>query len=303
MSNKSTSGLPAERDIGTTGALKINAAPCPDWALVAFGSLWVSGVEPGLARYDAATGQRIGGLSIQNVCLAMDSGFGSVWAASCTPGRPTLSRVDAKTGRLVATIELTQGAPARESSVGAGEGGIWLLSNGAPKHLIILDPNSNKVLGEVPVPVDAAAVRAGLGAVWVTTSSPGSLVRLDPRSGKVIATIPVGGGARFLALSTSAVWVMNQEDGTVSRVEPESNRVVATIRVSSSPIQGGDITASDDAVWVRVSDVLAARIHPPSNNVIDRVGPPKGSGSVAIADDSVWITAHDVTSLWRLPQG
>jgi YVTN family beta-propeller protein len=168
--------------------------------------------------------------------------------------------------------------------------------------LIVVDPSSNKVLRIFPAPENAAAVRAGLGGVWVTTNNPGSLVRLDPGTGKVIATIPVGEGARFLALSSKAVWVMNQQDGTVSRVDPASNGVVATIKVSSAAIDGGDIAASDRAVWVRVSDVLAAKIDPQTNKVIDRLGPPAGSGSVAIAEDSVWITAHDVTSLWRVPQ-
>jgi YVTN family beta-propeller protein len=301
MSTKHDSGLPAERDIEATGAIKISAAPYPDWAVVVFEHLWVSGVEPGLARYSAATGQRQGGLSVQDVCLAMDSGFGSIWAASCTPGKATLNRVDARTGRLTARIELPARA-AKESSVGAGDGGVWVLSDGPPRHLIVVDPSSDRVSRTVPAPENAAAVRAGLGGIWVSTSSPGSVVRLDPRSGNVIAKIPVGDGARFLALTTDAAWVMNQLDGTVSRIDPKSNRVVATIKVSSSAIVGGDIAASDRAVWVRVSDALVARIDPQTNRVIDRIGPPKGSGSVAIADDSVWITAHDVNSLWRVPQ-
>jgi|SRR5437773_437809 len=294
--------LPAERDIETTRAMKINAVPSPDWALVASGHLWVAGVEPGLARFDAATGQRQGGLPIQNVCLAMDLGFGSLWAASCTHDRPTLSRVDVNSGRLRASVELPDGGPAEESSVGAGEGGVWVLSRGVPQHLIFVDPSSDKVLRSFQAPENAAAVRAGLGAVWVSTTNPGSLVRLEPGTGKVIATIPLGKGARFLALSSNAVWVMNQQDGTVSRVDPESNIVIATIKVSSSAIDGGDIAASDRAVWVRVSDVLAAKIDPQTNKVIDRLGPPAGSGSVAIAENSVWITAHDVASLWRVPQ-
>jgi virginiamycin B lyase len=300
-SSSQSAALPAERDIETTHAMKINAAPSPDWALVAGGHVWVAGVEPGLARYDTATGQRQGGLPIQDVCLAMDVGFGSLWAASCTPGRPMLHRVDVNSGRLMASVELPDSGPAEESSVGAGEGGVWVLSRGVPQHLIVVDPSSNKVLRIFPAPENAAALRVGLGGVWVTTNS-GNLVRLDPGTGMVIATIPVGEGARFLALSSKAVWVMNQQDGTVSRVDPASNGVVATIKVSSAAIDGGDIAASDRAVWVRVSDVLAAKIDPQTNKVIDRLGPPAGSGSVAIAEDSVWITAHDVTSLWRVPQ-
>jgi YVTN family beta-propeller protein len=111
----------------------------------------------------------------------------------------------------------------------------------------------------------------------------------------------VGRGPRFLALTQQAIWVMNQTDGTVSRVDPESNRVVATIRVSADPIHGGDIAATDTSVWVRVTDALAVRIDPRTNEVTDRLGPSVGSGCLGIADGWVWITAHDVLAIWCVP--
>jgi hypothetical protein len=79
--------------------------------------------------------------------------------------------------------------------------------------------------------------------------------------------------------------------------------VTATIKVSSGGISGGDIAASADAVWVRVTDdALAVRIDPRTNAVVDRLGPPTGSGGAAIAEASVWITAHDDRqAVWRLP--
>ncbi len=72
---------------------------------------------------------------------------------------------------------------------------------------------------------------------------------------------------------------------------------------TSGGISGGDIAASADVVWVRVvDDALAVRIDPRTNAVVDRLGPPAGSGGVAIADTSVWFTAHDKQSMWRLPR-
>src|SRR5207247_3306119 len=67
--------LPAERDIETTGGLQITATPSPDWALVSAGQLWVAGVRPGLARCDAATRPRHGGLSIEGACLRTEIGL------------------------------------------------------------------------------------------------------------------------------------------------------------------------------------------------------------------------------------
>jgi hypothetical protein len=293
--------LPAIRDIGASGASTISASPSPDWAVAAEGSVWVSGVGPGLQRYDATTGAVTGEVAIYSVCSAMDHGFGSIWAMSCDYGSPKLVRIDTATGAATAEIPLPARLPA-ESSVGAGEGAVWLLTSGRPRQLLAVDPVTNTVARTLPAPDGAAAVRAGLGSVWVSVGTPGQLVRLDPASGQVTATVQVGRGASFLAVGPDAVWVVNASDATVSRVDAATNTVSSTIKVSSGGISGGDIAASADAVWVRLTDdALAVRIDPRSNAVVDRLGPPSGSGGVAIADTSVWITAHDRQSIWRLP--
>lgn len=291
--------LPALRDITAIGASTIKASPNPDWAVAAAGSVWVAGVGPGLQRYDAATGETTGEVAIYSVCSAMDQGFGSVWAMSCDYSSPKLVRIDAATGASTAEIPMPARLPA-ESSLGAGEGAVWLLTSGSPRQLLAVDPGTNTVARTLPAPEGATAVRAGLGAVWVSIAAPGQVVRLDPTSGQVVATISVGPSASFLAVGPDAVWVINPSDATVSRVDPVTNTVTSTIKVSSG-ISGGDIAATN-AVWVRgTDDALAVRIDPQVNTVVDRLGPLAGSGGVAITDTSVWLTAHDVQTVWRLP--
>jgi DNA-binding beta-propeller fold protein YncE len=97
--------------------------------------------------------------------------------------------------------------------------------------------------------------------------------------------------------------VISASDATVSRVDPATNSVRSTITVSSGGVSGGDIAASADAVWVRVSDdALAVRIDPRANEVVERLGPSAGRGGVTIAETSVWITACGRRSIWRLPR-
>jgi virginiamycin B lyase len=293
--------LPAARDIVASGASTIAARPSPDWAVAASGSVWVAGVGPGLQRYDATTGAMTGEIAIYSVCSAMDQGFESVWAMSCDFSSPKLVRIDARSGASIAEIPVPARLPA-ESSVGAGEGAVWVLTSGSPRQLIAVDPSTNTVARTFPAPEGAVAVRAGLGSVWVSVAAPGQVLRLDPASGEVVATVSVGQSASFLALARDAVWVISGS-GTVSRVDPATNTVASTVSVSSSAISGGDIAATADAVWVRVTeDALAVQINPQTNAVVDRLGPSAGSGGVAIADASVWITAHDKQSIWRLPR-
>ena len=293
--------LPDLRDIAA-GSRAIAATPNPDWAVTAAGSVWVAGVGPGLQRYDATTGAVTGEVAIYSVCSAMDHAFESIWAVSCDYGSPRLVRIDAATGTASAEIAIPARLPA-ESSVGAGEGAVWLLTSGSPRQLLVVDPDTNTVARTLAAPEGARAVRAGLGAVWVTTTTPGQVVRLDPATGQTMATIKIGRDASFLAVGPDAVWAISASDATVSRIDPTTNTLTATIKASSSAISGGDIAATADAVWVRVTDdALAVRIDPRTNTVVDRLGPPAGSGGLAIADTSVWITAHDTQTIWQLPR-
>jgi virginiamycin B lyase len=292
-----TASAAARVDILTAGATHIDVAGAPDWLAVAEGSAWAA-VSGGVRRIDGATGTPDGLVPIPGtICLAFDVGFDSLWAGSCD--RHLLARIDPKTGSLdTPLIELPIDGIEEEGSIGVGESGVWLISSA--HQLLRLDPVTNQVDGQWPLPASAAAVRVGLDAVWVTVPSTDTLLRIDPADPTTSKSIKVGRGPRFLAVGSDAVWVMDQADGSVSRVSG-GGEVVATIPVSKVPIQGGDITVGGGRVWVRIEQDLVVTIDPGTNGVVARYGPPSGSGSVAVDDDAAWVSAHDTSSVYRLP--
>jgi hypothetical protein len=283
-------------DIETAGATHIDVSGAPDWLAVAGDSAWAA-VEGGVRRLDGKTGEPDGLVPIPgSICLAFDVGFDSIWAGSCD--RHLLARIDPGTGSLdTPLIDLPIDALQEEGSIGVGDSGVWLISTD-PK-LLHLDPVTNSIDGEWPLPASAAAVRAGLDAVWVTVPASDTLLRIDPADPRTARSIKVGNGPRFLAVGADGVWVMNQADGTVSRVSG-SGEVLATVDVSNVPIKGGDITVGGGRVWVRIEQDLVVAIDPTTNAIVDRYGPPSGSGSVAADDDAAWVSAHDTASVYRL---
>ena len=274
----------------------------PDWLEIGFDSLWVS--NPGLnlvQRIDPKTNKLVAEVKVSKPVAAMATGFGSVWVAS--RGDKSIARIDAKTNTVTASVPVT--VADSEGSVAAGEGGVWVLTD-RKGVLSRIDPETNKVVAEIAVKPHSFAAMAGHGAIWVTntgepkTTENGSVQRIDPRTNKVVATIEVKCQPRFLAVGEGAVWVLNQADGTVSRIDPETNKVAATIDAGVKGF-GGDIAAGEGGVWVRGDKVLLVVIDPKTNAVVDRFGPPQGSGAVRAGGGKVWVSAHDVNKLWSLP--
>jgi YVTN family beta-propeller protein len=292
----SASALPPAVDIEAAGGLAIDATTNVDWVVLVDGRAWMAGMAEGIGVF-GESGEQERSIAVDGWCQAMDTGFGAVWSASCRPAG--IIRIDAETA-VLERVQFDDPINDSEASVGAGEGGVWVVAGPRSDVLLQVDPETLDIVHRYPIPAAGAGVRAGLGGVWVTRPPVDELLHVDPITGEIIATIPVGPSPRFLAVGEGSVWVMNQGDGSVSRVDPETDEVTATIDVGSE-IHGGDIAVGGGSVWVRGGPELLARIDPANNRVTERYGPNAGSGSVAADDEAVWVTAHDVATVWRLP--
>ena len=99
-------------------------------------------------------------------------GAGSVWTLN--QGDGTVSRVDAKTNKVVATIEL--GAPGGGGELAFGLGRVWATVFEIP--ISEIDPATNKVVRQWVGP-GGDAIRTGHGSVWLSNLRQQNLWRLD----------------------------------------------------------------------------------------------------------------------------
>jgi virginiamycin B lyase len=291
--------LPEITSVREVGGEAIRAPASADWVLVAFGRAWVSGVGEGVGFYEAKTGRLQGSVAVpQSPCASMDSGFGAVWTATC--GKRGVARIDPNTGEVTNWVAVDV-PPEGESSLGAGEGGIWAIANGDDCSgciLVRIDPRTVKIADTYDVPEGGTAVRAGLGGIWITYSSEDRVAHVDPDTGAVVSAIDVGPGPRFLDVGEGGVWVMNQLEGSVSHIDPASDRVVATIPVDAEVIFGGDVTVGAGFVWLRASAEMVAQIDPATDRVVARIGSAQASGGAHAGEGQLWIVDH-----FEKPQG
>jgi streptogramin lyase len=156
------------------------------------------------------------------------------------------------------------------------------------------------VRGEISVTPGAAAVRVGLGSVWVSNPDEDLLEQIDPKTMKVVNRIETGSRPRYLAVGAGSVWALAQGDGTITRYTPatkESVRIEAGLTGAA-----GDMTFGAGSVWARGgADRLLLRLDPATNGVIAEYGPGAGAGGVAVGHGAIWISAYNKKKVWRVP--
>ena len=133
-------------------------------------------------------------------------GGGSLWVLGDALD-PRLWRLDARTGRVLATVEL--GFAPR--SVAVGGGAAWI-TDALDDEVERIDLATNKRMTPVPVGRLPGGVAVFAGSVWVPNALDGTVSRIDAKTGEIEATVDVGGFPREVAAGGGAVWVSGYED-------------------------------------------------------------------------------------------
>ncbi len=284
--------VPIEKEAKHTITLK----GYPDFLVADGDDVWVTNVDD-VQKLSATSAVPVLQAKVRGNCGAPVVAFGSLWIASCTT--QSVVRVNAATGKIVASIGCGVGDPTGELSLAASEDAIWILSD-AKGTLSRIDPLTNKVVAQIVVKPNSFCAAFGFGSLWVTNTNDSTVQRINPKTNAVIATIAVGGTPRFVTMGEGAVWTLNQKEGTVSMIDPVLNKVIETIH-TQVPGTGGDIAVGKSRVWVRAkNNRMLQCINPLTGKVTKVYTPLNGSGAVRVAGNYIWVTAHDVNKIWVL---
>ena len=167
-------------------------------------------------------------------------------------GHATLTRIDARRGKVEARIR-HEGIPgAGPAYVAADAEAVWVYAP-AGATLTRIDPETNEVVSSTELAA-SGPMAAGFGSVWVADSANNQVFQLAPGSvtgstaPSVVRSVAVGGLPVGVAAGAGALWVA-VADGTVAKVDPLSGEVTDRIMVGGNL---GGIYADEDTVWVTV---------------------------------------------------
>ncbi len=138
------------------------------------GFIWVSSFEHDqLLKVDPASGSIVSSIAVGPKPRFLTAGAGSIWTLN--QGDGTISRVDAKTGKLLATISCGIAGGGGEITFGAGS--IWATMFDFPVTQV--DPATNTVVKQW-AGAGGDGLRFGFDSLWLSNGRAGNVWRLSP---------------------------------------------------------------------------------------------------------------------------
>jgi DNA-binding SARP family transcriptional activator/streptogramin lyase len=163
-----------------------------------------------------------------------------------------------------------------------------------PNSVAVMNPESGKVVGDVPIGGRPVGIAIGEGAVWVANGDDQTVLRLDPETFEVVKTIGgLGSEVTDVAVGYGSVWVAGGNGGTVTRIDPRLNAPEWVFELGDAtailPQPVFLVEAGAGGVWVtRGTDLL--RINPRTNEVDRSTRVPVGrSMSLGAGAGAAWV--------------
>jgi DNA-binding beta-propeller fold protein YncE len=148
------------------------------------------------------------------VPLALAADREAVWVTSAGDPAGLLLKLDARSGRLLASSRVG----ARPGGVAVAFGSVWVANGptevgnggGAGRNTLWrIDRRSARTVAKIAV-AQPHELAVAAGAVWVACDAP-AVVRVDPRTNRVVATTRLrGGGPTNVAAAGGAVWALTR---------------------------------------------------------------------------------------------
>src|SRR6266516_3435840 len=159
----------------------------------------------------------------------------------------------------------------------------------------VVDAQSNRVVGVIPIGGTPRGVTVGAHAVWAANAGGGTVSEIDPKTLRVVQTIGLGKAATALVEAFGELWVATGSDDTVVRIDPRSGGVLGTIGLPNDATASAyAIAAGAHDIWVGSGNDIV-RINPSTRDAAGRLNYGGGINDIAVSGSSLWIVSSAET--------
>jgi YVTN family beta-propeller protein len=163
----------------------------------------------------------------------------------------------------------------------------------------IIDPATNRLVGEIPVGARPAGIASAHGSLWVANLDDGTVSHVDPQGHRVIRTVTIGTAPAALAAGAGAVWAVGA-DGIVRRIDLTFNTVsrrIPTVKATSLLTAGPAVPAvafGYGSVWTATGGFFSrpriSRVDPGRSKVVATVSTGNGPAGIATGFGAMWVS-------------
>jgi YVTN family beta-propeller protein len=230
-----------------------------------------------------------------------------------TPAPATTRRMRRRSGLLIAlgaavllagaiaagVIELTSGAGAKT------------LARVAPNSVGVIDPKSNRIVGQIPVGAAPTQLALTDDSLWVVNSGDRSVSRIDPDRRVVVRTIAGPGELGGIGADGAGAWITYVrsrggyvDSGGAAFIDARYNDVKQTVSLNQIFDSSGSFALGEGAVWSAGAGFVS-RLDPSTAKVltVTRISPVGAAGfeaesGIALGEGGLWaIGSADIVRL------
>jgi hypothetical protein len=281
--------------------------------------------DPGsLVRIDPQRNEKASSIEIGVWPTALAISGNDVWVANGSeagvatpyPQSNSVMRIDAQTGRVLATIRVDD-----PQDIAVDGTNVWIIGRSASAQvraaLYRIDTSANRLDSGVDLPgtADEARLAVSDGLVWIAETEAGTdttqLYRFDPHAPGDFTTYTVpgsGGTIPTVTVGHGSVWVTTSGANSASalaRLDPSTGKITARIVLpDAAPVGLLAVTSGPDDVYATSARGYLWRVDPQVNAprgdpMLIGDAPPVPATDVVYAFGSVWVGAGD-GKIWRI---
>jgi DNA-binding SARP family transcriptional activator/ABC-type branched-subunit amino acid transport system substrate-binding protein/DNA-binding beta-propeller fold protein YncE len=180
----------------------------------------------------------------------------------------------------------------------------------SPNAVGVIDPETNRIVAETPLPGTPARLAVGAGGVvWVGSDDARTISLVGGRTYQPTKVLAAGGFPSDMSVGAGALWMIDGRSGVLRKIDPVYATVAARTRVfdanpaydaSREGIDPISVAAGFDAVWLTDGSSELVRIRAGSARVADRIDLGTSLNGVAIGEDAVWAVSGPSGTVFRI---
>ena len=209
-------------------------------------------------------------------------------AVTRAPRRVSPRRLALAAGLLIlaaavaaAVVRLTEGGEPAEA-----------LAEVEADSVAVVDPRSNRVVGQVSIPGQPSLVAADARSVWVASDPSRTIARIDARTLAVRRIVPTNLIPGGLAAQEGAAWLLDGRTSELVKVEAAydvaARRLLPGGGEPGPAPTGAGVDVTQGAVWVANGSARLFKVDPGSARISDRIDLPQPADGVAVDGDTLW---------------